>query len=237
MGVSGGAVWITGASSGIGKAVVHRLAHEGYSVVATARRTHRLRQLARLSEHIYALPCDCTDPDAVAGTAEELLHRFGTIRALIHCVGAAVFKPLGQTSLEEVENLFRANVQALFLCLQAVLPAMVRQSSGVIIHISSVAALKAFPSSSVYGAFKAAAAHMLRALREEVRSAGIAIVNLHVGATATPLWQPSLRRRWSYRMLQPEDVAETVCALLRLAERPRLLPEELVLRPQLGDLP
>lgn len=236
-GPSSGAIWVTGASSGIGAAIAGRLAEEGYSVVASARRVHHLWRLARSASGIYPLPCDCTDPDAVARAAAELLRQFGAIYALVHCVGAALFKAFEHTTLTEFESLFRTNVHALFLCLHAVIPAMVQQHNGVIIHMSSVAALKPFASSSVYGAFKAAAAHMLRALREEVRSAGIAVVNLHVGATATPLWPAALRRRWGHRMLSPDDIAETVCALLRLAGRPRLLPEELVLRPQLGDLP
>ncbi len=232
-----GIVWVTGASSGIGAAIARRLAEERYTVVASARRAHLLRRLAGSIPHIYPLPCDCSDPEAVAEVSTEILHRFGTIDALVHCVGNALFKPFVQTTPAEFESLLQANVYSLFLCLRAVLPAMIERKSGVILYISSVAALKAFAFSSIYGGLKAAAAHMLRALREELRSQGIKVVNLHVGATDTPVWHGALRRRWRHRMLQAEDVAETACALLRLTAQPRLLPEELVLRPQLGDLP
>jgi short-subunit dehydrogenase len=100
-----------------------------------------------------------------------------------------------------------------------------------------VAAEKPFAYSSVYGAAKAAVAQLLRAVREEVRSEGIKVINLLVGATATPLWSASVRRRYRQRMLQPRDVADAVAALVRLSSLPQALPEELWLRPQRGDLP
>jgi short-subunit dehydrogenase len=232
-----GVIWVTGASSGIGAAVAQRLAHEGYHVAASARRKNLLQRLARRSPRLYPFPCDCTDAAAVNTLVSELRQRFGKISGLIHCAGAALFKTFLDTTPEEFEQLVGANFRTLFLCLHAVLPPMLEQRHGIIISISSVAALKPFARSSIYGGLKAAAAHMLRGLREEVRSYGIKLINLHLGATATPLWSPALRRRWGFRMLAATEVAEAIVALLHMAAHPRLLPEELVLRPQQGDLP
>jgi NADP-dependent 3-hydroxy acid dehydrogenase YdfG len=232
-----GVVWVTGASSGIGAAIAERLVREGFPVAATARRRRLLSQLARRCPGIAPFPCDCTDAAAVSATVSALRQRYGPPYALIHCAGSALFKPLVETTVAEFEALMSANVRTLFLCLQAVLPDMLQHRRGLIVAISSVAAFKPFALSAVYGGFKAAAAQMLRGLREEVRSHGIKVVNVYVGATATPLWSATLRRRWHHRMLQPDDVAEAVAALVRMASYPRLMPEELVLRPQEGDLP
>ncbi len=162
---------------------------------------------------------------------------FGHLDGLVLCAGSALFKPLAETSVEEFEALVNATLRSAFLCTRMALPLMLRQHRGTILYISSVATLRAFPNSALYGGLKAAAAQMLRGLREEVRSQGIKVVNLHVGATDTPLWSASLRRRWRHRMLRPDDVADAVVALMQMSSRRQVLPEELVLRPQLGDLP
>ncbi|MCS6965409.1 MAG: SDR family oxidoreductase [Candidatus Kapabacteria bacterium] len=232
-----GVIWVAGASSGIGAAIARRLSAEGYTVAASARRSARLRVLARSYPSLHAFPCDCADADAVRRTVEALEERFGAIRALIHCVGTALFKPFLDISPEEFAELIRHNLWSTFLCTRAVLPGMLHQQQGIVVAIGSVASLKAFPRSSAYGGLKAAVAQMLRALREEVRPHGVKIINVHVGATETPLWPATMRRRWRAQMLLPDDVAKTIASLLTLASNPQLLPEELVLRPQLGDLP
>ncbi|MEN3027330.1 MAG: SDR family oxidoreductase [Chlorobiota bacterium] len=232
-----GVIWVTGASSGIGAAIAQHLSLQGYVVAASARRTDRLQELAHSNRSLYAFPCDCADADAVRQTVKALEERFGAIHAFVHCVGSALFKPFTDISLEEFAELFRNNLWSVFVCTQAVLPGMLRQGRGTVVLVGSVASLKAFPQSSVYGGLKAAAAHMLRSLREEVRSHGIKVVNVHLGATETPLWPPDMRHRWRDQMLQPEHVAKAIGSLLALASNSQLLPEELVLRPQLGDLP
>ncbi len=231
-------IWVTGASSGIGAAIARRLAAEGYHVVISARRRLPLYRLARsASQRLHALPCNCADESAVATAVAHIEERFGQLDGLVLCAGSALFKPFAESSSEEFEALLDSTLRTVFFCTRAVLPLMRRQQRGVVLFLSSVATLKAFPNCALYGGLKAAAAHMLRALREEVRSEGIKVVNVHVGATDTPLWDPAVRRRWRQRMLHPDDVADAVAALLRLSARRQLLPEELILRPQLGDLP
>jgi short-subunit dehydrogenase len=230
-----GVLWVTGASSGIGAAIARELALLGYPVAASARRSAPLQRLAR--HGVFPLPCDCSDPDAVAAAVSTLQERFGRIGGLIHSAGEALFKPFVEFTLEEFERLLANNVRTMYLCLHSVLPLLRQQRSGLVIAIGSVAAEKPFAYSSVYGAAKAAVAQLLRAVREEVRSEGIKVINLLVGATATPLWSASVRRRYRHRMLQPRDVADAVAALVRLSSLPQALPEELWLRPQRGDLP
>jgi NADP-dependent 3-hydroxy acid dehydrogenase YdfG len=99
-----------------------------------------------------------------------------------------------------------------------------------------VASIKPFTGASLYSAAKAAMSAMFDSIREEVRSEGVKITNIYLGATETTIWSDEMREKFSDKMIDPDDVADTVLSLIELSKRKRMMVEEIVLRPQFGDL-
>jgi short-subunit dehydrogenase len=237
-------VWITGASRGIGAALAHAFAREGCRLALSARNAAMLEQAVQSiqSQHpvrhldtIKPFACDVTDAAIVQGTAKAIAQHFGTPPDIVvNNAGIGVFAPFEQTSLYDFEQAMNTNVRGMFLCTQAVLPAMMERKRGYIININSIAAIKTFSGGSVYAASKAAMLALSRGIREETRSLGIKVLDVLPGATETAIWNADARTEFGHRMMRAEDVAEAVVSLLKL--HPRLMPEEIVVRPQLGDL-
>lgn len=104
----------------------------------------------------------------------------------------------------------------------------------MIVNIQSFAAKITYTASSIYAASKSGGVAMMNSLREEVRSRGIKVLNVYPGATDTRMWKPADRRRFADVMMTPQDVARKVVEATHLPES--MMVEELVLRPQIGDL-
>jgi short-subunit dehydrogenase len=160
--------------------------------------------------------------------------KLGAVDILVNNAGLGIFAPFNELSIDDVDAMLNVNLRGAFLCTQAVLSSMIERSEGVIVNINSVSALKTFKNCSMYAASKAGLLAMSRSLREEVREHGIKVIDLMIGATETDIWSVEARNEFSPRMMQPDDIAESLLATLRLS--PRMMPEELVLRPQQGDL-
>lgn len=229
-------VWITGASRGIGKAIAQRLANEGYRVALSARRADSLREVADEVGHERALyvECDVREEESVYFAYRTIVERFEQVDVLVNNAGMGVFTPLAELSVQEFDDMVATNLRGSFLCVKAVLPAMLKRKAGTIIHVHSVSAIKAFAYSSGYGASKAGTLAMSRSLREEVRDQNVRVIDVIPGATETDIWDEKDRAQYRGRMMQPEDVADVFPTLL--ATSPRMLVEEIVLRPQRGDL-
>ncbi|TAE27912.1 MAG: SDR family oxidoreductase [Candidatus Kapaibacterium sp.] len=230
-------LWITGASRGIGAACAKVLARTGAHLLLSARSQDALTNtIASLhSEARYTIvPCDVTSNTSVQAAYKEIAFQHGAVDILVNNAGIGIFAPFAELSLDDAEAMLRTNLHGAIACTQAVLPAMRGRTSGVIVNINSVAAVKTFAGASVYAASKAGLLAMSRVLREEVRKDGIKVIDLLVGATATDIWSVESRTEFEPRMMQPDDIAEALLAALRLP--PRIMPEELVLRPQHGDL-
>lgn len=139
-------------------------------------------------------------------------------------------------SLEKFDETFATNVRGVFLCTQAVLPKMVEQNFGIIVNILSVVVTKTFVNSSVYSASKAAVLAMSKSLREELRSKNIKIMNVYPGATLTNIWSPTVADKFGSRMMKPEDIAIAIVYNIDVMLASGAMVEELIVRPQLGDL-
>lgn len=229
-------VWITGASRGIGKAIAERLVREGYRVALSARNADSLREVAGDvgNEHVLYVECDVREEESVYFAYRTIVERFEQVDVLVNNAGMGVFAPLADLSVQDFDDMVATNLRGSFLCIKAVLPAMLKRKAGTIIHVHSVSAIKAFSSSSGYGASKAGTLAMSRSLREEVRDQNIRVIDVIPGATETDIWDEKDRAQYRGRMMQPEDVADVFPLLL--STNPRMLAEEIVLRPQRGDL-
>lgn len=231
-------VWITGASSGIGRALAEEFASRGDSIAATAR---NLSNLAALQGQIEAssgtckvFQCDISNADQVRSSAELIGSTMGSIDILINNAGVTYFKDFSDTTIEQFDEVIATNLRGLFLSTKAVLPNMLERGSGLIINVLSYAAKATYTGSSVYSASKAGAEAMMNVLRAETRNKGIKIINVHPGAVFTPIWHPKHREKYGHQMMKPADIARVMFELSR--QPPSMVIEDVVIRPQVGDL-
>jgi short-subunit dehydrogenase len=232
-------VWVTGASRGIGYEIAKAFAAENAIVALTGRDEGKLRQVAREIRSkggaAAAFACDVTSEKSVRVTARKIIASFGRVDVLVNNAGVTYFKSLRDTSPAEFSNVIAANLLGTFLCIRAVLESMIKQRSGYIFNIISVAAQTTYTLSGAYSASKAAVVALSNVLREEVRPYNIKVTAVLPGATETEMWTASTREKYRTRMMQPGDVAKIVASIYRMPQRAQV--EEIVFRPQLGDLP
>ncbi|MFP4368458.1 MAG: SDR family oxidoreductase [Candidatus Kapaibacterium sp.] len=230
-------VWITGASRGIGKALADILLEKGYKLALSARSEESFSNSGfRNGGNVIILPCDISVKKEVESAYTGIKEKFGTPDILVNNAGIGIFAPFTELSEDEFDKMISINFKGCFLCSKAVINDMLKRKSGAVINVLSGAAIKGFPNSSVYGATKAAVLGMSRALREEVRDSGVKICDILPGATETEMWPDEPRRQFSERMMKPEDAAQAISSLIELSANPRAMPEELLLKPQWGDL-
>lgn len=231
-------IWVTGAGRGIGEAITRSLATE-HNLSISGRDTARLAEVithAPSGSSIVAHACDVRSEVSVREAYTTFVQAHGPVDVLINNAGIGIFRPLIDMSVAEFDDQISVNLRGLFLCIKAVLPTMIDRQRGQIVNINSIAACTAYTSSTAYGASKAGALALSRSLRNEVRDHGIKVHDLLVGATATDIWPDSARDEFGHRMMRPDDVASVVHDLVSDFFHPRTHIEELVLRPQRGDL-
>lgn len=149
--------WVTGAGSGIGKAVALGLARIGYTVVASGRHEEPLAELRNDDggAAIHPLPCDVTSDASVGEAAAHIVREFGPVDVLVNSAGTTVFRALMDTTLEEFDRILSVNLRGAYLCARAALPMMLERGSGTVVMINSQAAETAFKNSAAYAASKA----------------------------------------------------------------------------------
>jgi NADP-dependent 3-hydroxy acid dehydrogenase YdfG len=147
---------------------------------------------------------------------------------------AGLFIP-GTVESEEdgtLETMIETNLYSAYYLTRAVLPAMVKQKSGLIVNICSVASLQAYPNGGAYSISKYALAGFTKNLREEMKGKGIKVTAIYPGAAYTDSWAKSGIER--SRFMEADDVAATIFGLTQLS--PKAVIEEIIMRPQLGDI-
>lgn len=183
--------WVTGASSGIGRAVALKLAERGWSVAASARREAELQSLVEesstLSGTIEAFSVDITDRERVLAVANNVIKRFGSIELAFLCAGTFVPMGIEDWDLKTFDNTVRLNLLGTAICVDAVLPHFKARRSGHFAFVSSAAGLRGLPMSVAYGASKSAVTYMAESLRLETKSSGIKVQVVHPGFVKTPL--------------------------------------------------
>jgi short-subunit dehydrogenase len=231
-------VWITGASSGIGKALSEVFGSRGDTVIASARTESKLNELVRQQTTAHhtceIIKCDVQSEASVFETMKKILELHGQIDVLINNAGVTYFKDFTDTSLEEFDHIINTNLRGTFLSTKAVLPTMLQNQNGIILNILSYVVKDVYTKSAVYSSSKAGIEAMMNVLRSEVRQHGINIVNVYPGAVSTPIWRQDQREKFGNQMLTPEQVAEM---LYQVSIQPlSLMVEEIILRPQGGDI-
>jgi len=236
----GPVVLITGASQGIGAALARVFAAEvrGVRLALVARNARNLRAVAAACRDAGAteavvFACDTSDAAAVAKLGRAVAAKLGTVDVLINNAGAFAPASFAQTSVAEFDRMIAVNLRSAFLVTQAFLPAMLERKAGDIFFMSSIAGLGAYPNAAAYCAAKFGVTGLAKVLRAETKSAGIRVCCVHPGATWSPSWSGSGVS--PERIMPAEDVARAFLDVYRLGRC--TVVEEIVLRPQLGDIP
>jgi NAD(P)-dependent dehydrogenase (short-subunit alcohol dehydrogenase family) len=180
-------VLVTGASTGIGAAVVERLAGRGWHVHAGARAAADLERLDALPG-VEAVALDITDDEQVAGLAARIGPR---LDALVNNAGVAITGPVEVLEVGEWRRQLDVNVIGQVAVTRALLPALLA-ARGRLVNVSSIGGRVALPLFGPYSASKFALEAMTDALRRELRGTGVEVVSVEPGAVATPIWDKGL---------------------------------------------
>lgn len=231
-------VLVTGASQGIGAAIADAFAEAvpGVRLALVARTAAALDAVAESCRAAGAeaepFVCDVTDDDAVTAMAEAVTARFGVPDVLV--VNAGSFRPGSVLTLTAAD--FRAqldaNLTSAFLTTQAFLGAMAERGSGHVFYTASVASIRPYAGGAAYGAAKHGLLGLARVVREETKPLGLRVTTLLPGATRTPSWDGTDEP--DNRFIPADDIGQIVVDVWRLSAR--TVVEEIVVRPQLGDL-
>ena len=229
---------VTGAGRGIGRAIALAFAEEGAAVALVARSRADLAGVAAAIRErdgrALALPTDVTQDGAVEAVVEQTVTDLGRIDVLVTSAGIAAFGAVADSKPADWDAMLALNLRAVMVSCRAVLPAMLRQRSGTILNVGSIASKRALPGSAVYTATKTAVDAFSRVLAEELRPHGVRVGVLVAGAVDTPLWDAMGSSPPREKMLRPEDVARA--AVLMASLPPHAALEELTLLPAGGIL-
>jgi len=221
---------VTGASSGIGRAIAIALANAGLAVRLVGRDRERLEQVAgQAGGDARIAVVDITKGPAVAGLARAALP---TLDVLVHSAGAYRQEALHELDADSLAALDAINLHAPILLTQACLPAL-RAASGQVVFVNSQAGLSAGAATLAYSAGKHGLRAAADALRQLLNPQGVRVLSIFPGRTDTPMQQAILAREKRVAdagmLMQPEDVAAMVLAALTLPRSAEVT--EIMMRP------
>lgn len=223
--VQGRVAIITGASAGIGWATSTALAVEGVKVIVTARRKERLQQLCDLIRgsggEADFLAGDASLEDTAQEAIRLALSRFGHIDILINNAGQGNYKQVAEMTAEEYDVLMDANMRSSFVFSRAAIPHLIKQRSGTILFISSVAGIQGYPNEAVYCASKFAQVGFAQAIEGELRPFGIKVGVICPGGVKTEFAVGRGRTAESVASSYMMDAAEIAEAIVFACTQPK----------------
>jgi 3-oxoacyl-[acyl-carrier protein] reductase len=230
-------IWITGASSGIGKAAAKEFARTGSNVFVSSRRVTELERLNNeLNDenlNLNILPCNVASQSNVDQVVKKILAD-SKLDCLVNNAGLTSFKLAEENSIQEINDIINTNLLGSIYTIKALLPHFIQNGGGTIINILSVVVSKIFTRSSAYSASKAGLLAYTNSLREEVREHNIRLINIIPGATETPMWSQEVRKEKSDLMMSADDIARVIVSAY--LQKNNIVTEEITLRPLTGDL-
>ncbi len=225
--------FVTGGSTGIGRAIAAMLVEERYRVALSSRKLERAAAAARDVNAELGLACDLRSPESVGDAVNCLVESFGGLDLLVNNAGTGEFLGVDETSEAAWAEMIDTNLSGTFRVTRACLPFLL-EGGGMVVNVLSTASRTAFPGSSAYVASKFGQLGFAESLRAEFRDRGLRVVNLLPGAVDTPFWN-RIEGDWDRgKMLQAADVAEAARTAIR-APAGTLL-EEIRLGPAGGAL-
>ena len=206
-------IFITGASSGIGKATAQYFHDKGWNVVATLRDPAQAGDLAALPR-VLVTRLDVTNGASIAAAVDAAQARFGGIDVLLNNAGYGAYGPLEAFDMEGIRRQFDTNVIGLLEVTKAVLPGMRAQVKGVIVNISSIGGRMTFPLGSLYHGTKFAVEGLSEALHYELEPLGIRVKIVEPGMIATDFSGRSFDFRQTPELTAYQPVVDKLFAVL-----------------------
>lgn len=184
-------IWITGASSGIGKEVARQYAQAGHTVCISARSRDSLaavaKECAEMPGELHVVPVDVTDCEGVQTAYSEICERVGIPDLAILNAGTHKENPVAQFDRALYSRIMDINYMGVVNCLQVIVPGCIERREGHIAVVSSVAGYRGLPKASAYGASKAALINMCEALQPELAAYNVRLRLINPGFVRTPL--------------------------------------------------
>jgi NADP-dependent 3-hydroxy acid dehydrogenase YdfG len=214
---------ITGASSGIGKAIAIAIAATRGSVCLVGRDAERLAATAEAARHtaraVSVFQADLGVDSQISDLARYVEQSFSSFDTLVHCAGAHIAGRLEEISVNQLDALYRINVRTPYALTRALLP-LLKSTRGQLVFINSSQGLQAGADTGAYASTKHALKAITDSLRQEVNACGIRVLSIYPGRTATRTIKALYEREGQpYRpelLLQPEDIAKVVVSMLQL---------------------
>jgi len=226
---------ITGASSGIGRALARRLAAEGARVALVARRLDRLESLAaEIRAHggeAVVLSCDVAERDQVFEAAGCVLTRLGSVDLLVNNAGYGHHRRFLDWELDDMERMMRVNYLGALYWTKALLRQMVARRRGWLVFIASVAGKLGVPEESAYAASKFAMVGLAEALSYEVEDSGVHVLTVCPGTIRTEFFDAEALRRMPpvarRMMVEPEPLVEAIVRALATGQHEITFPRKI----------
>jgi 2-keto-3-deoxy-L-fuconate dehydrogenase len=222
--LSGRVAVVTGGASGIGKAISTRLAANGAHVwvldINADAANATAEEIKRSGRQAWALPCDVANPESVTQVFTTIASA-GSIDILVNCAGISHIGTIETTSLADFERIFRVNATGIFLSMQAAILTMLKQSHGVILNVSSMAAIVGIPERFAYSMSKAAVRSMTLSVAKDYLDKNIRCNCISPARVHTPFVDGYLKRNYPGREAEMLAVLEKTQPIGRMSK-----PEE-----------
>jgi len=179
-------IWITGASSGIGKALAEKFASEGWKVAASARRKEILDEMSN-HENIFSFPLDVTNLDNCKSTFSKILKQFGNLDICFLCSGTYDPKKEQEINIEQNKFVMNVNYFGTLNCVKSVEEYFKKEKKGHISIVSSIASYRGLPNSSGYGPSKAALTNFAESIYFDFKKYNVKVSVISPGFIKTPL--------------------------------------------------
>lgn len=239
--LSGRVALVTGASAGIGQAIARAFMREGADLVVVARRADRLEALVTEAQSqgraCRLVTGDVREDDTAGRAVQAALDHFGKLDILVNNAGVGIYKQLKDTTPDDYDTMMDSNMRSTFLFTRAATPTLLKQGSGMIINVSSMAGVMGFAGEAVYCATKFAQVGFTQALDRELRPHGIKVGVLCPGGVKTEFALGTGRTEEGVAasdMLEAEDVADA--AVLMATQRSGARVMEIRMRPMVEPL-
>jgi len=235
---NGPVIVVTGASQGLGEALAKTFATElqGAKLALVARNEKNLQATAKAcleaGAEVKPFPCDVSDELSVAKMGAAVTDCFGRVDVLINNAGKFFGASFLETTVADFDAQIATNLRSVFLVSKQFVAGMVNAGRGDIFNMSSIAGRQAYPNGTAYCAAKYGVTGLSAVMRAELKDKGVRVCCIHPGAAWTPSWSASGVN--PERLMPAEDIAKAVLSIYRLDRR--TVVEEIVLRPQLGDV-
>jgi len=227
-------VVVTGATGGIGSALVQKLVAQQARLVLAARGGDRLQQLVQSlpgvqPQQVVAVPTDITDSAQVNTLMDKAIAQFGQIDVLVNAAGAGVMKQFNKLEPADLDAMLDLNLKGLFYTSQAAANVMKDRKTGHICNVIGILGKHSMPMATAYCASKFGAVGLTKCMGEELRRYGIKVTAFYFGGVNTPFWDNVQLKVDRAKMLSPETAAAAI--FYAMTAEPQAVPMEINIQP------